>query len=51
MNISIKIINSLKDRKGFDDWWHRIDEESKIEILDEIDVIINKELKKIEINK
>ena len=31
-----QIIENLKDRAGFYDWWHDIDEEIKSEILMEI---------------
>lgn len=34
--IAEKIIQKLENRGGFDDWWHRVDEEDKEEIQKEI---------------
>lgn len=31
-----KMINTLNDRGGFDDWWHNIDEDIQAEIIEEL---------------
>jgi hypothetical protein len=38
-----KIIDSLCDRSGFDDWWYNIDAEIQAEIKDELQTIIETE--------
>ena len=38
-----KIIANLSARGGFDGWWDDIDQETKSEILDEIQEVIDEE--------
>ena len=42
----LKIIDSLCDRRGFDDWWYSIDDDIQNEIIEEIENIIDKRLQK-----
>jgi len=35
-SVAHQIINSLCDRKGFDDWWYNIDEDIQQSIIDDI---------------
>jgi len=41
-----KIIDSLCDRSGFDDWWYNIDDSIQEEIMAELENIILNRLKK-----
>lgn len=36
-----KIINMLESRKGFDYWWHEMNDEINQEIIKKIELIIN----------
>lgn len=42
---AIAVLAKLKDRRGFEWWWHDIDEETKQEIRDEIAETLAKKLK------
>lgn len=39
-----KIISTLQGRKGFDWWWHDIDDENKEEIIQEMAEIIDEHI-------
>ena len=41
-----EIIDSLCNRKGFDDWWYNLDDDVETEIILEIESIIKKRLAK-----
>ncbi len=36
VSIAYQIIDVLCNRGGFDDWWHNIDEDIQLEILEEM---------------
>lgn len=36
------IINELSQRRGFDDWWHNIDEDIQEEIIEDLCLILKK---------
>lgn len=42
--IALEIIDSLCDRRGFNDWWNNMDDEINEEIINEIENIIKKRL-------
>jgi hypothetical protein len=46
----LEIIDSLGDRKGFDDWWYNLDDDIEKEIVTELESIIERRLNKDEFN-
>jgi hypothetical protein len=42
----LEIIDSLGDRKGFDDWWYNLDDDIEEEIITELESIIERRLNK-----
>ena len=46
----MEIIDSLGDRKGFDDWWYNLDDDIEKEIVTELESIIERRLNKDEFN-
>jgi len=42
----LEIIDSLGDRKGFDDWWYNLGDDIEEEIVTELESIIERRLNK-----
>ena len=34
--IVFEFLNEMLDRRGFDDWWSEVDDDTKVEILDSL---------------
>jgi hypothetical protein len=47
----LEIIDSLGDRKGFDDWWYNLDDDIEKEIVTELESIIERRLNKDELKQ
>jgi hypothetical protein len=42
----LEILDTLGDRRGFDDWWYNLDDDTENEITVELESIIERRLNK-----